>query len=333
MNKLDQIIADNEEALKCQSRSFSIPILKLEPQFKLPIMVQYNLCKTIDTIEDSTILAPNDKIELIHDVCQELKNNRISNNVLKKMLKITPEDESYVFSNYSSIVDLFNKLPENQQQLGIKYIDEMASGMGIYLNKEIENLDDLNQYCYYVAGTVGVYLSELLNELSAEMDEHNLEKMKQDAIHFGLFLQKLNVIRDYRSDENTRQRHFWPTEYFNKDSNMTNILNMMCKETIHHDIFPSIQYCQSIPSDCKSFEFFIRYILKSGIKYMDLLQGNFMIFFVQKVKLERGYISRLYTNVSKQSRQEFIDEMTSDYKKLIKSSANSNLENNMAFEK
>jgi len=328
MNKFDRIIADNEEALNRQSRSFAIPILKLEPQFKLPIMAQYNLCKTIDTIEDSIILAPNIKVELINEVCQELKHNRISNNVIKQMLKITPEDESYVFSNYASIVDLFNTLPENEQQLGIKYIDKMASGMGIYLNKEIKSLDDLNQYCYYVAGTVGVYLSELLYQLSAEMDEKIFINMKQDAIHFGLFLQKLNIIRDYRSDENKRQRHFWPTEYFAKDTNMTSVLNMMCEETIRNDIYPSIRYCQSIPSDCKSFEYFIRFILKSGIKYMDVLQGNFMIFLMEKVKLERGFIQKLYSNVAKQSQQEFIDEMNLDHKKLMDGYSSFNLEKN-----
>jgi len=42
-------IRANEETLLNQSRSFSIPILNLENRFKIPIMVEYNLNKTIDT--------------------------------------------------------------------------------------------------------------------------------------------------------------------------------------------------------------------------------------------------------------------------------------------
>ncbi|MEJ2024753.1 MAG: hypothetical protein P8Y00_07030, partial [Deltaproteobacteria bacterium] len=61
---LQRLIAANEEALIQQSRSFSLPILKLDGRFKTPIMVQYNLNKSIDTIEDSVVLETGEKIDL-----------------------------------------------------------------------------------------------------------------------------------------------------------------------------------------------------------------------------------------------------------------------------
>ena len=54
-------IKANEESLIKQSRSFAIPILNLDIRFRPPIMVEYNLNKTIDTIEDSISLEPDEK--------------------------------------------------------------------------------------------------------------------------------------------------------------------------------------------------------------------------------------------------------------------------------
>ena len=51
---LEKWIKANEQSLINQSRSFSLPILNLDDRFRTPVMVEYNLNKTIDTIEDST---------------------------------------------------------------------------------------------------------------------------------------------------------------------------------------------------------------------------------------------------------------------------------------
>jgi len=316
MNKFEHIISANEEALERQSRSFAVPILRMEQRYKLPIMVQYNLCKTIDTIEDSVQLSNGEKVDLINEVCIELKKNRASEHVIQEMLKVTPEDESFVFTNYHSIVALFNSLSEVEQQIGMKYLDEMAFGMADFVEKDIQTLNDLNQYCYYVAGTVGIYLTELLQILSNGIDNAQLEKMKQNGIHFGLFLQKLNIIRDFRSDYTIRERHFWPNEYFNNVKDNGVVLEKMCEETINNDIEAALRYCQAIPPGSDSFDFFIRYILKSGIKYMDILRGNFRIFLAEKVKLSRKFVSGLYDDVADQSRQQFLDEMNDELAKL-----------------
>ena len=64
---LEMWIKANEETLIKQSRSFSIPILNLDDRFLIPIMVEYNLNKTIDTIEDSPGLEMDEKIHLIQE--------------------------------------------------------------------------------------------------------------------------------------------------------------------------------------------------------------------------------------------------------------------------
>ena len=74
---LEMWIKANEESLIKQSRSFSIPILNLDERFLIPIMVEYNLNKTIDTIEDSPGLETDEKIHLIQDFCNCLKREEL----------------------------------------------------------------------------------------------------------------------------------------------------------------------------------------------------------------------------------------------------------------
>ena len=72
---LEKWIKANEQSLINQSSSFSLPILNLDDRFRVPVMVEYNLNKTIDTIEDSTGLEPDEKIYLITTFCNYLERD------------------------------------------------------------------------------------------------------------------------------------------------------------------------------------------------------------------------------------------------------------------
>lgn len=65
------------------------------------------------------------------------------------------------------------------------------------------------QYCHYVAGLVGVGLSQLFS--ASKLEDPEVGKDAELANSMGLFLQKTNIIRDYLED--TREgRAFWPQE-------------------------------------------------------------------------------------------------------------------------
>ncbi|MFH1487416.1 MAG: squalene/phytoene synthase family protein, partial [Pseudomonadota bacterium] len=144
-------VRQNEESLIQQSRSFAIPILNLDHRFKNPVMVEYNLNKTIDTIEDSEVLDSDEKIDLIHNFCDHLSRDVFSSHVKERMLQITPPEEAYVFKNYEATTDLYNTLSEEEKNLSKKWTGEMARGMCLFLERQINTCEDLNDYCYYVA--------------------------------------------------------------------------------------------------------------------------------------------------------------------------------------
>jgi len=307
----------NEESLIKQSRSFAIPILRLDDRFRIPVMVEYNLNKAMDTIEDSTVLGTDEKIALMKEFCEGLEDDKASINVQERMLQVTPEEEVFVFRNYNATINLFKTLQEEERILSKRWITEMAEGMCLFLRRSIEDLNDLNQYCYYVAGTVGIYLTGLLGLKGSNATEKSISRMKETAVPFGLFLQKLNIIRDYIEDRDIKKRSFWPKTYFSGEEEHVNILNHMCHETLEKDVPGAIEYFSNIPQGNGSYDNFIRFILCSGLEYLKILKDNRSVFSRIKVKLPRVFIKRLYEHVSKQSRKEFEEYCKRLYSKEV----------------
>lgn len=298
-------IKANEESLLKQSRSFSIPILNLDSRFKIPTMVQYNLNKAIDTIEDSRGLGVSEKRDLIQRLCESLKQGRSAPEVQRRMLQVTPPGEAFVFKNYEATIDLFNTLEAEEKALSEKWTIAMANGMCEFLARTILTLEDLNEYCYYVAGTVGLYLTDLLHMKGSNVDKETYRRLRHCAVPFGLFLQKLNIMRDFMEDRAERQRSFWPQSYFERGGDKVAILNRMVYETLKNDMPHAIDYFVHIPAGNDSYDYFIRFVLSSGMEYVRILRNNESVFSEEKVKLPKKFILGLYAKVSALTREEF----------------------------
>ena len=323
---LEKWIKANEQSLINQSRSFSLPILNLDDRFRVPVMVEYNLNKTIDTIEDSIHLEASEKIDLIEAFCEHLEQDMYSSEVKKRMLEVTPEEEAFVFKNYEATINLYNTLSEEEKRLAKRWTTEMAEGMCTFLKKSINTHNDLNEYCYYVAGTVGLYLTHLLKLRGSNVSDEIFERLSVNAVSFGLFQQKLNIIRDFVEDKITKKRSFWPQSYFEKEKDNVKILNKMCFDVLKNDIPRAIEYFGLLPPGNDSYDYFIRFILCSGIEYWKILKGERSVFSKTKVKLARIFIQNLYGNVSSQTPKEFLDYCQRFYEEEISKTKESSSE-------
>jgi farnesyl-diphosphate farnesyltransferase len=304
---LERWVKANEQSLINQSRSFSLPVLNLDDRFRIPVMVEYNLNKTIDTIEDSTGLEADEKIHLITTFCTYLERGSHSSAVQNRMLEVTPAEEAFVFKNYESTINLYNTMSNKERELARRWTGEMAKGMCTFLKKTIDTHQDLNEYCYYVAGTVGLYLTNLLKLKGSNVSDDIFERLSVNAVSFGLFQQKLNVIRDFVEDRVTKKRSFWPLSYFAQEKDNVKILNRMCFDVLKNDIPGAIEYFKFLPPGNDSYDYFIRFILCSGIEYWKMLKSERSIFSETKVKLTRVFIQNLYGTVSSQTKEEFLD--------------------------
>ena len=78
----------------------------------------------------------------------------------------------------------------------------------------LEKIEDWDLYCHYVAGLVGEGLSRLL--AASGKEQPWLADQLELSNSMGLFLQKTNIIRDYREDVEQR-RYFWPKEIWTRE--------------------------------------------------------------------------------------------------------------------
>lgn len=76
-----------------------------------------------------------------------------------------------------------------------------------YLNNQFSTT--CLQYCHYVAGLVGIGLSQLFS--ASKLEDPEVGQDTELANSMGLFLQKTNIIRDYLEDTQ-EGRAFWPKE-------------------------------------------------------------------------------------------------------------------------
>ena len=85
--------------------------------------------------------------------------------------------------------------------------------MADYAERKVVTLHDYNDYCYYVAGLVGIGLSSLFS--ASGLESQALKDKYELANSMGLLLQKTNISRDYYEDLNLG-RTFWPKQIWGK---------------------------------------------------------------------------------------------------------------------
>jgi farnesyl-diphosphate farnesyltransferase len=251
--------------LDAVSRSFAFVIPMVEPNKREALANQYLLARLLDTIEDSnhSIMQKRELIGLFFDVLERRIHgeNSIQEQLLTPMRSATIQDtDKFLIDHALYVFTVFFSLSEALQVMSIKWLKEMAQGMMEYLQKAILSFDDLDDYCYYVAGTVGLYLTDLVKiQDGVELDTTN-------AIANGRYLQKVNIIKDFHGDFQ-EGRVFWPKELFQNttveavttgkapEDEQLRILSAM-NESACREEAASFAYIMSIPKQLKGYRDF-----------------------------------------------------------------------------
>lgn len=186
------------------SRSFALVIQGLPLSVKDAICIFYLMLRALDTIEDDMQLDKETKFALLKDFHNTCGDETFS-------LDKVGDRAVYVnlLKNYPRVNRMFNRLDASYQLVIKEICYEMAQGMLLFVNKDIETKEEYNLYCHYVAGTVGQGLSKIFVASGLESNDYlNNMNLSNDM---GLFLQKTNITRDFREDID-EGRIFWPSE-------------------------------------------------------------------------------------------------------------------------
>jgi len=202
--KNDKNLAYCYNTLDKVSRSFAAVIRQLPEEISDVVCLFYLILRGLDSVEDDMDLSNEDKILLLREFYTKNfeRGWRLSN---------VGDKEEYrdLLANYDKVIEVFLVLDEKYQNIITNICQKMGAGMADFVETEITTLEDYNLYCHYVAGLVGIGLSELF--AASEIEGKELESKEELANSMGLFLQKTNIVRDYKEDLD-ENRIFWPEE-------------------------------------------------------------------------------------------------------------------------
>ena len=227
------------------SRSFSVVIQQLPTELRDAVCVFYLVLRGLDTIEDDTGVPPRVRREL-------LLNFHNFHYDPQWQLHAVGDSDDYraLLENYSLVTSAFRKLSPKYQEVILSICESMGQGMVQFLDKEIETTADYDQYCHYVAGLVGIGLSQLFVQSGLEHRSIGLNRTLANSM--GLFLQKTNIIRDYHEDILCK-RTFWPKEIWGDyGQNLTEFRDRATQNSLaclNHMITDALRHA----SDCLTY--------------------------------------------------------------------------------
>lgn len=189
------------------SRTFAFTIPQLPGDLRKVVTNAYLLCRIADTLEDEPSLSASQKVMLQEQFLAVLRGEAaaraFASRVTPLLSDATLPDERELVANTSVVVRCTHSLTAPQQQALIKCVSIMCRGMACYQDSaSLEGLEDMvevDRYCYHVAGVVGEMLTELFCQHSGEIHEKRTELLAL-APSFGEGLQLTNILKDLWDD-------------------------------------------------------------------------------------------------------------------------------------
>nr|XP_011458278.1 PREDICTED: squalene synthase-like isoform X2 [Fragaria vesca subsp. vesca] len=188
------------------SRSFALVIQQLGPELRNAVCIFYLVLRALDTVEDDTAVETDVKLPILIAFHRHIYDPKWHFACGTKEYKVLMDE-------FHHVATAFLELGKGYQEAIEDITKRMGAGMAKFICKEVETVEDYDEYCHYVAGLVGLGLSKLFHAAELEdlaTDEHSNS--------MGLFLQKTNIIRDYLEDINEipKSRMFWPRQIWSK---------------------------------------------------------------------------------------------------------------------
>ncbi|HEY1417526.1 MAG TPA: phytoene/squalene synthase family protein [Myxococcaceae bacterium] len=196
------------------SRTFALNIPVLPPPMDLVVTVAYLLCRIADTLEDEARGQVSERAELFHTLGRlvklepgwEERSADFARRSVAALRPSAPTAEVQLVQGTPVVLEAMRGLPDWTHRHIAACVGEMTDGMAQMMAaldggapQGLPELKDTLQYCYYVAGTVGVMLTGLfvdgydsVRPLAAELEPR--------APAFGRALQLTNILKDIRED-------------------------------------------------------------------------------------------------------------------------------------
>lgn len=216
------------ESLQDVSRTFALSLEFLPSPLRSYVSTAYLLCRIPDTIEDSNKLTPDEKSQLLSIFEGVMTGEQPASEFERSVMHTLGEDAATI-SSYSpdwnlvmettKVTELYESFDIDIQEAMRPWVIELTAGMREFVERyaetggvRVQTQDELEEYCYYVAGTVGHLLAETI---SVYYGVEVSDELHQAAEEYGLVLQFVNIAKDVHDDYVTENNVYLPIEQLN----------------------------------------------------------------------------------------------------------------------
>lgn len=256
------------------SRTFALTIPVLPEPLRRVVANAYLQCRIIDTIEDDPGLSLEQKqvfAQHFIDVLAGTGNvETFATDLAPLLSESLLEQERELVRATPDIVRIYQTFPEEDRVAILNCVQSMGKGMVLFQQRQtpqgLSNLQEMEDYCYYVAGVVGEMLTVLYGNQAHAIREHQSVLMPL-ARSFGQGLQMTNILKDVWEDLE-RGVCWLPTEEFR--SRGYSLDNLVSGETdaafvqglnqlialAHYRLGEALQYTLRIPAREKNIRLF-----------------------------------------------------------------------------
>lgn len=206
------------------SRTFALTVDVLDEPMSSYICLGYLVCRIADTIEDASHISSETQAELLetYDAALDPENEIDAATFASAVEPHLPtgelDDDWTVVRNAPRVLRTFGGLPDEVQRAIIPPARELVQGMTTFVDRysdagglRIQTREELEEYCYYAAGTVGNLITNLLTRGSVASERR--QQLYETAEEFGLLLQLVNVSKDVYDDYTDEDNIYLPAEW------------------------------------------------------------------------------------------------------------------------
>ncbi|MBP1922068.1 farnesyl-diphosphate farnesyltransferase [Halorubrum alkaliphilum] len=266
------------EAVQGVSRTFALTVDVLEEPMASQICLGYLLCRVADTVEDAGHIPPEEQTAVLETYKRAIdpeENGDVGEfrAAVDEWLP-APEDRNDdwdVVAESPTIVATFEELDPEAQEAIVPPVIEMVDGMAMFVDRHaaegglrIDDRDELEQYCYYAAGTVGNLITNLLTR--DEVGDERARRLRETAEEFGLLLQLVNVSKDVYDDYTEENNVYLPAEWLEAEGvDQESVIDPENRESSARVVDRTAQYARSFLDDAQAY-----------LETMPLSHGNTM---------------------------------------------------------
>jgi farnesyl-diphosphate farnesyltransferase len=201
--------------LKGVSRSFYLTLNVLPAGMRDPVGVAYLLARAADTIADTALIPPEQRLELLLSLRACVNGTTTDDDAVRRIAdevasQQAQSDEKVLLESLGAALAVLAQLGDADQLAVREIVTTLTEGMEFDLRtfpdersgrvKALHAWDELDRYTYLVAGCVGEFWTKMTYAHVPGALKGDPATLMRNGVRFGKALQMVNVLRDCGKD-------------------------------------------------------------------------------------------------------------------------------------